>query len=114
MRSSWFHSVAMLYIVLFGLEMMMTGGSMFDPTARNALAGAVSPTITNYSNSTSAIISTVTNIGIWVIWISSMIFLWAPTIWTGYWVWFYLVICLPISIAFIAGLVFALRGIGSS
>lgn len=42
------------------------------------------------------------------------IFLYNPTIWSGYWIWFYYIVCIPIMVGLVFSIVSIMRGVGSS
>jgi hypothetical protein len=43
-----------------------------------------------------------------------MIFLYNATVWSGYWIWFYFFVCLPICVGMVFSIVTIMRGSSSS
>ena len=56
-------------------------------------------------------ISLITNVWTYILPFIQMVFLWQPTLWTGSWILVYYVFCIPLSIGFIASIVFIFRGV---
>ena len=114
MKTSWIIGVMMLYLLIFAAEMMVTGGTAFNATQHSQLERLMAPTMTNQSGVVSGAVALVSNAGTYFVTFVSALFLWSPSVWTGYLVWFWLFICLPISIGMVIGVVTILRGTSSS
>ncbi len=113
MKTSWVIGVVMMWIVIMGLEMMATGGTFFSTSSHTSLETLAGPILTNLSSSTPAIVSIVTNVGNIFITIIEVAFLYSPTIWTGYWLWVWMVCCLPVGIGMVYGAVSLARGVST-
>ena len=114
MKTSWIIGVMMLYLLIFGIEMMVTEGDAFNVTQQDQLTALMSPAMTNQSGVVSGAVAFVANIGTYFATFVSALFLWSPSVWTGYLIWFWLFFCLPISVGMIVGVVTILRGGASS
>lgn len=113
MKHSWVWGVIAFYLLILGIEMMVTGGSAFSSTGQSNLEAMMSPTLTNQSGVVAAVWSTATQVASYFITFIQAIFLWSPSIFTGYLVWLWVYICLPTTITMIIGIIIVLRG-GSS
>ncbi len=114
MRMSWLMGITMAYLFILAWEMLMTGGNTLGTSVNETMTAVVSPTITNFAGSTSNFASMITNAGSIFLKIMSIVFLYAPTVWSGdsIWVWYF--VCLPVAITMIATLVFVARGVHST
>ena len=114
MRTSWAIGITAFYLLILGLEMLLTNGAAFSATDQTTLKYLMSPIFTNLSGETSAIFGVVLWVANFFSMLVKVIFLYAPTVWSGYlqYVWFY--ICLPVSIGMIVSVVSLLRGSGAS
>lgn len=111
MKTSWIIGVITIYLIIMAAELMATNGTAFSASTSENLTTLMSPTMANYSSSTSAFASIVTNVGTYVMTFLQAMFLWSPTIFSGYWIWFWLFICLPVSIGMVLSVVQILRGV---
>jgi hypothetical protein len=63
------------------------------------------PTGTDYS-----LVSFVTTVWSYMKVFIPMIFLYNATVWSGYWIWFYFFVCLPICVGMVFSIVTIMRG----
>ncbi len=87
---------------------------MFNPSSGNPLSTLMAPTMTNISGQVSAAVTIITNIGNYCVAFLGALFLWSPTIWSGYFVWIWFLVCLPISIGMVFSVITILRGVHAS
>jgi hypothetical protein len=66
------------------------------------------PTGTNF-NLVSLIVDVWTYMKIFI----DMLFLY-PDYWTGYWIWFYAVVCMPVMVGVVFGIVTIMRGVSNA
>ena len=113
MKHSWVMGVVMLYLLVLGVEMMVTGGTAFSSEGQGYLDSLVSPAMSNQSGALTSIVSLAIQVGTYFETFIKAVFLWSPSVWTGYliWVWFYM--CVPLTIAMIIGIIIVLRGSSS-
>ena len=113
MKHSWVMGVVLLYLLILGVEMMVTEGTAFSSAAESQIEGLLSPSMTNQSGAVTSIISLASQAGTYFMTFVNAVFLWSPSVWTGYlvWVWFYL--CVPITVTMIIGVIIVLRGSSS-
>lgn len=111
----------MIWFTIFGLEIMATGGSTFASTGsgiNNPVAANSSilqaPTIVESTNIFTAAWAVITGVAAYFkMWIQ-VLFLWCPTVFSGYLLWVYWFICFPFCCGIIFGIVTMLRGVHSS
>jgi hypothetical protein len=113
MRTGWIIGVMMFYLVILGLELMATGGTIFSNAVTNAAGTLLQPEIASSSNIVTQAWSVLANIGAYASAIVSVVLLWSPTVFAGYMIWFYWFICFPVACAMIYGVVTLIRGGGS-
>jgi hypothetical protein len=104
---------------MYVLCSVIEGTNMFGTAEVQTITSMMQPAGTDVSSlqgpfSISGFYSLVTNVWEYIKIVIQAIFLYFPDLWTGNWIWFYFVVCLPISIAMIVSLVMVLRGTASS
>ncbi len=112
----------MAYLLIFACEMFATGGTVFGGATSSGMTNAVTanstallnPTFQESSNLFTAAWAVVTGVANYLVILVSILFLWAPTVFSGYLIWFYWFICFPVSCGFNASLVFIVRGVHSA
>ncbi len=122
MRLSWVQGVFMFYLLIFGLEVMLTGGVSLGATTSSGIENAATnnqTTLMQPEFATSANIIT----GAWTIVknivgflgiLVKVLALWAPTVFGGdmIWVWWY--ICFPTDVAMVFAILSLARGVNSA
>jgi hypothetical protein len=112
MKSSWIMGVIMSYLLILGIELLVTEGNLFsNPITANAGVLAQPDIITSGSifSQVGAILS---QLGTWISTFIQVLFLYNASVFSGYMIWVYVLICLPITIATIYGVVQLIRGTG--
>lgn len=110
-KQSWIITAMMLWVLIFCCEMMVTNGTAFDPKVNgNTINELMSPSMTNMAGSQSNLLTFVTNIGNYLYGFISIIFLWSPTVFAGYAIYLWFILCMPIGVSFAIGIVMFLRG----
>lgn len=111
MKTSWIIFIAMVYTVIFYFSGVVSYTSNINATVVANMQSVSQPVGTNFGiGLTSQIV---------LVWdymknLIQMIFLWNPNIWSGNWLWFYYIICLPICIGVVFSIVTIMRGVHSS
>ena len=80
MKTSWVIGVIMFYLLIFGIEMMVTDGTAFSANETQRLNVLMGPTMTNQSGATSALVSLAKNVGTYFVTFLNAIFP-KPTSW---------------------------------
>jgi hypothetical protein len=112
MRTGTLIGVVMLYIIILGLEMMVTGGANFTNPVTTSAGALLQPDVAASGNIATQTWAVVSNIGSYIGAIFGAIMLWSPTIFSGYMLWLYWFFCFPIACALIYGVVTMIRGNG--
>jgi hypothetical protein len=103
----------MLWILIFLGEMMATGGTAFNTTGFTYLDALMSPNFTNVASVVSAFWSLITGVAFLLKELVQILFLWSPEVWTGNYIYVWFIICLPLGLSIVLGLVFIMRGVGN-
>ncbi len=115
MRQAVIMGLVMAWLVLQGLTSMLEAqSSVLSSDASNITSTLMSPQTSSLSSDTSGIAVLMTNGKPIVDAFIRIVFLYSPTVWTGYLCYFWLYICLPIAISTIVALLFIIRGVGVS
>ena len=110
MKTSWIIGIFMFYLILAALAVMIEQTTTMNSTVLGSIASLLRPTVTNVAGETIGFISFVTNIGSYIMAFIRALFLFFPSVWTGYLYWFWLFVCVPISVGMILSIVIILRG----
>jgi len=110
--------IVMLYFVLLICSSVAAQSSMITSTEVGQVQGLMQPTGTDSTSLTSGsvigqAVSLITNVWSYLLGFLQIVFLWFPNLWTGTWLWFYFIVCVPISVGFVMSIVFVLRGVHS-
>jgi hypothetical protein len=111
MKTSWIIFIAFAYIAIFYFGGVAQYANLMDAKYIAGLQSLGQPTGTNWLLQG---ISQISEIWTYFTTFIKMVFLWNGTLWTGYWYYFYLFVCLPICIGIVMSIVFILRGVHSS
>lgn len=114
MKQSWIIGSITLWLLIFVMEMMATGGTAFNQTVVNDMNVMTAPSLVNFSGALSALSTVITNLGTFFSTFISGLFLWSPTVFTGNWIWFWQLVCFPIAVSFIMVIVSIARGVHAS
>jgi len=118
LKQSWVVGIVMLYVILQGLTMVVQASTTGDSSVWGLLDGVFKYNLSQVQGSTSSIIS-----GLWVpaqVGISvlmsfmGIILLYYPALFHGYYIWFWFIVCLPISVGFVISIVTLIRGVAST
>lgn len=111
MKQSWIIGVFMLYLILAACAIMIEQTNTMSTDVAGAIRSLLKPTVTSVATGgVTGFLSFMTNAGSIIIAFIGAIFLWFPSVWTGYLFWFWFFICLPVSVGFIVGCLIILRG----
>lgn len=113
MKTSWIIGIVTLYLIIFAVEMMVTKGTAFSSGVNGQLNSMMGISMANYSNSNTAFVSLIINAGTYIMTFINVVFLWSPTVFAGYGIWFWQFICLPVSIGTVISMVQVIRGVRS-
>lgn len=111
MKTSWIIGIMSLYLLILGAELMLTEGTAFSAGTREQMQTLLSPVMANYSNTTTAFASTIINGGAIIMTFLNAVFLYSPTLFASYGMWFWFYICLPIAVGTIISIVQVFRGV---
>jgi hypothetical protein len=112
MKQSWIMGVFMFYLVIFGLETIVTGGTVFSNNLTSSAGTLIQPSVIGSGNIAAQTWAIMSNIGGYIAAFVAAVFLWSPTVFSGYMVWAYWFICFPIACGMIYGVVSLIRGTG--
>ncbi len=87
------------------------GGTSFSQGSISLLQGAFQFTTIDHSNIITIATSFVSNILPAITGLLSIIFLWFPTVWEGYFIWFWYLICVPLGAGMCWAIMIILRGV---
>jgi hypothetical protein len=110
MRLSWVQGIFMFYILILICEMMVTGNVTLGNTgtetifSSNETALLASP---NWLGSANFIPKLVEYIQVFM----SVLLLWSPTIFSGYYLWVWWIVCFPVCVSMIVGVIMLIRGV---
>jgi hypothetical protein len=112
-KTSWVIFVVIAYIAIFYFAGIMEQTNLITSTSTGQvnLQAMGQPTGTNFGVGLTSQIVLVWNYMVNLIY---MVFLWNPTVWSGNWIWFYYIVCLPICIGVVFSIVTIMRGSHSS
>ena len=113
MKSSWIVGVVMFYLLILGLEMMVTDGTLFSNAVTRNAGTLMQPEIAASGNIVTQAWAVLSNVGEYLKAVVEILFLWSPSVFAGYMIWVYWFICFPISCAMVYGVVSLIRGVGS-
>lgn len=114
MKQSWIIGSITLYMLIISMEMMATGSTTFPSFMQSHLNTLWNPAMANFAGSATALSTLFVGIGTYLVAFIEIIFLWSPTVFAGNFFFFWLYICLPISISFILVLISIARGVHAS
>ncbi len=122
MKTSWIIGCVMMYLLIFFLELFATGGHVFSTTTSSNMtnmattnqASLMAPTFAESTNVFTGAWAVVTGVAPYLKIILQMLFLWMPTVFAGYLVWFWWFICFPIDCGMVVSIVFIARGVHSA
>ncbi len=122
MKQSWIVGCVMAYMLIFVCEMFATGGVSLSATTSSNMTNVatanqtafLAPTFAESTNVFTAAWAVVKGIAPYLTLLAQVVFLYCPTVFSGYLLYFYWFICFPVSVGFIAGLVFIVRGVHSA
>lgn len=112
-KTSWIIGVIMFYLLILGLEVMVTEGSLFSNAVTSNASTLLQPEITSQSNVIAQGLAILSNIGEYIQAAVEVVFLWSPSVFTGYMLWVYWFICFPTACAAIYGFVSLIRGVST-
>jgi hypothetical protein len=105
MKSSWVMTAFLMWVVIAFFVGIAEQRLIFDITVAQSLG---QPTGTDFDFA-----SLITKVWSYMKVFINMLFLY-PDFWTGYWIWFYVVVCMPIMVGLTFGIVTILRGTSST
>lgn len=110
----------MAWILIFCLEMMATGGVSFSGTSSGIAnpvsdnASLINPDFSESTNIFVAAWAVVTHVASYLKILVQVLFLWCPTVFAGYMIWFWWLICFPVDVGIVFSLVSIVRGVHSA
>ena len=111
MKTSWIIFIVLVYIAIFYFAGVAEYANQMNATTVASLQSLGQPEGTNWVlQGVSQIVRVWDYIKVFI----QMLFLWNGTLWTGYWLYFYFAVCLPICIGVVMSILFILRGVHSS
>jgi hypothetical protein len=115
LKQSWIVGIVMIYVVLQGWTMVLQNSSTGDSQVWSSLNNVWYMNLTQLVGSTVSAIwaPALTVIAVFMSFIS-IIALYYPAIFTGTFIWFWWVVCLPIAVSFIISIITIIRGVHSS
>ncbi len=113
MKSSWVLAIVMLYLIIMGCEVLATGGSLFSTALTTSQSTFIKPDITSGGSSFTGEWALLRYVGSYLAAFISIAFLYAPTVFSGYLIWVWQFICLPVSVMFWFSVVGIFRGVHS-
>jgi len=112
MKSSWIAGVFMFYLLIFGVELIVTEGNVFSNVITSGAGTLSQPSFAVSSNIFSQVWAVLSIIGDYISMFIQAVFLYNASVFSGYMVWFYWFICFPVACATIYGVVQLIRGTG--
>ena len=103
----------MFYLLILGLELMVTEGTVFTNAITRNMSTLYQPEIASQSNVITQGVAIVTHIGDYLQAFLEIMFLWSPSVFSGYMIWIYWFICFPVVCAMMYGVVSLIRGVSS-
>ncbi len=113
MKTSFIIGWFFLFILGWGLSMMVTGDTSTSSGSANvtqAIGGLVDPHFTVESTLGAGFIGQTVN---FIKFLFMALALWFPALWTGYSLWFYYFVCVPVVIGFVFSIFSIARGVPS-
>lgn len=112
----------MAWALIFLLEMMATGGTVFSATTSSNMTNPIannstllmSPTLAESTNIFTAAWAVTTGVANYLKIVIQIIFLWCPTVFSGYMLWFWWLICFPVDVGIVFSIVSIVRGVHSA
>ena len=108
----------MAYLIIFALELMASNGVLFNTNALAANQSTIiSPSMVNVAGPLSDLYTIIRNVGSFfstLLGFAGIFVLWQPTVFSGYMMWVWWFICLPIDLMMVFSIVSILRGVHSS
>ena len=110
MKSSWIAGIVFFYIGLLVLSLIAEQNVSMKGSDVNVIQQLITPSGTDFSNPVVATVSLITDVWQYFRLLIQVIFLWFPDLWVGSWLWFYYIVCVPITVMMIATFITILRG----
>lgn len=114
MKTSWIIGVIMFYLLILGLELMITEGTLFSNAVTRNVGTLYQPELAAQSNIVTQGIAILSQIGEYIVAVLEVLFLWSPSVFSGYMIWVYWFVCFPVACAMFFGIILSsIRGVGS-
>jgi hypothetical protein len=110
-KTSWIIFIAFAYIAIYYFAGVAEYANLMNAQTVANLQALGQP---HGSNWLLQAVAQITEVWTYIKIFIQMLFLWNGTLWTGYWLYFYFAVCLPICIGVVMSIVFILRGVHSS
>jgi hypothetical protein len=119
MKTSWIIGTVSLWFALMLIASVVEATNKVTTTEITQVQNLMQPTGTDVTvlNSLPVIggfASLITNVWSYLIGFLQMVFFWSPTLWTGNWLWIYLIFVMGIGVGIVMSVVFILRGVHSA
>jgi hypothetical protein len=114
MKTSWVIGLVMFYLLILGLEMVMTGSTTFAPSVTSQQSVLTSPTIVTETNVVTQAVAFFSNLGDYISVLIPMLGLWSPTVFSGIMLWVWWFVCFPIDVGIVVTILWILRGVGGT
>lgn len=111
MKTSWIIFIILVYIAIFYFAGVAEYANQMNAATVAHIQSLGQPEGTNWVLQG---VSQINKVWDYMMVFIQMVFLWNGTLWTGVWLYFYFVVCLPICIGVVMSIVFILRGVHSS
>lgn len=111
MKTSWIIFIGMVYLAILYFSGIMEQTNNINSSVASNFMALNTPSGTNFMG---VLATDIVNVWNYLLHFFPMLFLWNPSIWTGYWLYFYYIFCIPICIGMVMSIVFILRGVHNS
>ena len=111
MKTSWIIFIVTAYVAIFYFAGVAEYANQMNAALATRFYNLGTPEGTNWVLQG---VSQIVKVWDYIKVVIQMVFLWNGTLWTGYWLYFYYFVCVPICLGFVASVLFILRGVHSS
>lgn len=118
MKQSWVVGIVMIYVILQGLTMVAQADTTGDSSIWGVLDSVFKYNLSQVQGSGTSLISSLwvpAQVGIAVLMaLGNIILLYYPALFSGSYIWFWFIVCLPIAVGFVFTIVTLVRGVPST
>lgn len=110
MKTSWAIGVIVLYLLVASIAVMIEQTTTMNSSVWNTIGSLMRPAINTTTTETAGFLSLIGNLGDYLRIFIGALFLYFPSVWDGYLIYFWLFVCVPVSCGMIIAVISLFRG----